>query len=116
MLVRGQFFAILRLVLHVRAGAELDRNLVFKQGSCFFFDPCLSRMLHFVGSKVRDDTSHAIELVTSTHSKVVGAAMHSANWIWVVRHDSGAPLFPCASAKIIAAVSLTPLLISSIFQ
>ncbi|KAF8490249.1 hypothetical protein F5888DRAFT_1808240 [Russula emetica] len=28
---RGQFFAILRLVLHVRGGAELDRNLVFKQ-------------------------------------------------------------------------------------
>lgn len=33
-LIRGQFFAILRLVLHVRGGAELDRNLVFKQGSC----------------------------------------------------------------------------------
>ncbi|KAF8260143.1 hypothetical protein EI94DRAFT_928884 [Lactarius quietus] len=30
-LTRGQFFAILRLVLHVRSGAELDRNLVFKQ-------------------------------------------------------------------------------------
>ncbi|KAI9462750.1 hypothetical protein F5148DRAFT_1212416 [Russula earlei] len=30
-LVRGQFFAILRLVLHVRSGAEFDRNLVFKQ-------------------------------------------------------------------------------------
>lgn len=30
-LIRGQFFAILRLVLHVRGGAELDRNLVFKQ-------------------------------------------------------------------------------------
>ncbi|KAI0290722.1 hypothetical protein BC826DRAFT_1025903 [Russula brevipes] len=30
-LSKGQFFAILRLVLHVRAGAELDRNLVFKQ-------------------------------------------------------------------------------------
>ncbi|KAH9955826.1 hypothetical protein BC827DRAFT_1234953 [Russula dissimulans] len=28
---RGQFFAILRLVLHVRNGAEFDRNLVFKQ-------------------------------------------------------------------------------------
>ncbi|KAI0058536.1 hypothetical protein BV25DRAFT_1902095 [Artomyces pyxidatus] len=27
----GQFFAILRLVLHVRGGAELDRNLVFAQ-------------------------------------------------------------------------------------
>ena len=32
-LSRGQFFAVLRLVLHVRGGAELDRNLVFKQGS-----------------------------------------------------------------------------------
>ncbi|KAH9056498.1 hypothetical protein EDB87DRAFT_1636391 [Lactarius vividus] len=30
-LTRGQFFAVLRLVLHVRNGAELDRNLVFKQ-------------------------------------------------------------------------------------
>ncbi|KAI9455074.1 hypothetical protein BJY52DRAFT_1213422 [Lactarius psammicola] len=30
-LSRGQFFAILRLVLHVRSGAEFDRNLVFKQ-------------------------------------------------------------------------------------
>ncbi|KAH9958373.1 hypothetical protein BGW80DRAFT_1256921 [Lactifluus volemus] len=30
-LSRGQFFALLRLVLHVRGGAELDRNLVFKQ-------------------------------------------------------------------------------------
>ncbi|KAI0052003.1 hypothetical protein FA95DRAFT_1553977 [Auriscalpium vulgare] len=27
----GQFFAVLRLVLHVRSGAELDRNLVFSQ-------------------------------------------------------------------------------------
>ncbi|KAI0259071.1 hypothetical protein BC834DRAFT_661855 [Gloeopeniophorella convolvens] len=27
----GQFFAVLRLVLHLRSGAELDRGLVFKQ-------------------------------------------------------------------------------------
>jgi hypothetical protein len=35
-LSKGQFFAVLRLVLHVRGGAELDRNLVFKQGSSPF--------------------------------------------------------------------------------
>jgi len=29
-LSRGQFFAILRLILHIRGGAELDRSLVFK--------------------------------------------------------------------------------------
>jgi hypothetical protein len=33
-LAGGQFFATLRLVLHVRDGAEFDRNLVFKQGGC----------------------------------------------------------------------------------
>jgi len=32
-LTRAQFFVILRLVLHVRGGVELDRSLVFKQGS-----------------------------------------------------------------------------------
>ncbi|KAI0302908.1 hypothetical protein B0F90DRAFT_1816471 [Multifurca ochricompacta] len=42
-LTRGQFFAVLRLVLHVRRGAELNRNLVFKQGSCSIFTSTITR-------------------------------------------------------------------------
>jgi len=48
-LTGGQFFALLRLVLHVRNGAKVDRNLVFVQGEYFSYD-CLSVLLFWIWS------------------------------------------------------------------
>ena len=67
-------------MLHVRGGAELDRNLVFKQGSCFFSSiPLFSRMFHIHGSEVRDGTLHAADAVTSTQPGAVEVATHSVS-------------------------------------
>jgi len=46
-LTGGQFFALLRLVLHARSGAKVDRNLVFVQGEYFSYD-CLSALLFWI--------------------------------------------------------------------
>ena len=66
-LSRGQFFAVLRLVLHVRGGAELDRNLVFKQGSSLPFTP-LSLCPVFLSKFTRP----SLELVTGTRAPSKG--------------------------------------------
>lgn len=42
MLSAGQFFAVLRLVIHVQAGAAVDRNMVFVQGELLFYQRSLS--------------------------------------------------------------------------
>ncbi|TFY71108.1 hypothetical protein EVG20_g1882 [Dentipellis fragilis] len=66
-LTGGQFFAILRLVLHARNGAELERNLVFVQGeqpsNVFSFEAPSSDVSDERGSS---DTTRA-ECVTVVH-------------------------------------------------